>query len=155
MHAAVSSVSQMASEAAESVCIVDTDATVEQFLRIAAIRADAILVVVEPYFKSLETGRRMARLGKLQGYERIALVANKVRDEAERETVREFAAEHGLELVGVVPYDERLPESEWAQSAPLDFDPEAPAVAAIDDLARRLLDGHRGSLGGHAGRAAG
>ena len=145
----------MASEAAESICIVDTDATVEQFLRIAAIRADAILVVVEPYFKSLETGRRMARLGKLQGYERIALVANKVRDERERQTVREFATEHGLEVAGVVPYDERLPESEWAQSAPLDFDPQAPAVAAIDDLAARLFGERRGSGGAHAGRPAG
>jgi len=130
----------MASETGEGVCIVDTDATVEQFLRIAAIRADAILVVAEPYFKSLETARRMARLGKLQGYERVALVANKVRNRAERDTVHEFADEHGLEVAGVVPQDSRLPEAEWAQSAPLDFDPDTPAVAAIDELARRLVE---------------
>ncbi len=129
----------MASELPEGVCIVDTDATVEQFLRIAAIRADAILVVVEPYYKSLETGRRMARLGKLQGYERVALVANKVRDERERAAVYAFAEEHGLEVAGVIPHDERLPEAEWAQSAPLDFDPGSAAVAAIDEMALRLV----------------
>ncbi len=128
----------MASEA-EGVCIVDTDATVEQFLRIAEIRADAILVVVEPYYKSLETGRRMARLGKLQGYERVALLANKVRDRAERDAVYAFAQEHGLEVAGVIPHDERLPEAEWAQSAPLDFDPRSAAVAAIDEIALRLV----------------
>lgn len=129
----------MASEAADGVCMVDTDATVEQFLRIAVIRADAVLVVVEPYFKSLETGRRMARLGTLQGYENVALVANKVRDE--HDTVHEFAREHGLAVAGVIPFDDRLPQSEWAQSAPLDFDPRSPAVAAIDELAQRLVDG--------------
>jgi CO dehydrogenase maturation factor len=129
----------MASKAATGVCIVDTDATVEQFLRIAMIRADAVLVVVEPYYKSLETGRRMARLGKLQGYENVALVANKVRDE--HDAVYAFAEEHGLELAAIIPFDDRLPESEWAQRAPLDFDPGAPAIMAMDELAGRLVEG--------------
>lgn len=140
MHAAVASVSQMAGEDREAICIVDTDATVEQFLRVATIRADAILVVVEPYFTSLETGLRMTKLGKLQGYERIALLANKVRSEQEGETVREFAGEHGLEVAGLVPYDLRMPDAEWAESAPLDFDPDAPSIAAIDELAGRLAE---------------
>ena len=139
----------MASNAEGGVCIVDTDATVEQFLRIAVIRADAVLVVVEPYFKSLETGRRMARLGKLQGYERVALLANKVRDE--HDTVHAFAEEHELEVAGLVPFDEQLPQSEWAQRAPLDFDPHAPAVAAIEALARRLVGPDR-STRGNGGR---
>ena len=143
----------MASAAEDGVCIVDTDATVEQFLRIAVIRADAVLVVVEPYFKSLETGRRMARLGKLQGYERVALLANKVRDE--HEDVNAFAAEHGLEVAGLIPFDDRLPQSEWAQQAPLDFDPHSPAVAAIEDLAQRLLDARRAVTVGGALPASG
>jgi len=140
MHAAVASVSQMVLEAADAVCVVDTDATVEQFLRVATIRADSILVVVEPYFTSLETGRRMTRLGKLQGYDHVALVANKVRSEQESETVYEFATEHGLEVAGIVPHDLRMPDAEWAQSAPLDFDPDSPSIAAIDELGRRLLE---------------
>src|SRR5918998_2212415 len=141
MHAAVSSVSQMAAEAGDGVCIVDTDATVEQFLRIAATRADQILVVVEAFFTSLECGRRMTRLGKLQGYENISLVANKVRSDAERDAVYEFASEHDLDVAGIVPFDDRLPASEWAQSAPLDFDENAPAIAAIDEFSARLVEG--------------
>ena len=140
MHAAVASVSQMAGEDREAICIVDTDATVEQFLRVATIRADAILVVVEPYFTSLETGLRMTKLGRLQGYDRIALLANKVRSEQEGVTVHDFAEEHGLEVAGLVPYDLRMPDAEWAESAPLDFDPDAPSIAAIDALAGRLAE---------------
>jgi len=130
----------MVAETPEGVCVVDTDATVEQFLRVATISADAILVVVEPYFTSLETGRRMTRLGKLQGYERIALVVNKVRNEAEAAVAYDFAEEHGLEVAGIVPHDLRMPDAEWAESAPLDFDPQAQAVAAIEDLAQWLVD---------------
>lgn len=139
----------MAAEATDEVCIIDTDATVEQFLRIARIRADAILVVVEPYFTSLETGLRMTRLGRLQGYEQIGLLANKVRTDAEREAVHSFADENGLTVAGIVPYDRQLPQSEWAQSAPLDFDPDAPAIAAIDQIARRLVES--GAVGEAAG----
>jgi len=43
-------------------------------------------------------------------------------------------------VAGIVPYDLRMPDAEWAQSAPLDFDPEAPSIAAIDELGRRLLE---------------
>lgn len=140
MHAAVAGVSQMVAAATDAVCVVDTDATVEQFLRVATIQADSILVVVEPYFTSLETGRRMTRLGKLQGYEHVALVANKVRNEQEEQDVHDFAAENELEVAGIVPHDTHMPDAEWAQSAPLDFDPDAPSIAAIDDLGRRLLE---------------
>ncbi len=81
----------------------------------------------------------MARLGRQLAPERVALVANKVRDERELEAVRELAEAEGLDIVGAVPDDERVREAERAGCAPLDFDPEAPAVAAVDDLARRLL----------------
>jgi CO dehydrogenase maturation factor len=140
MHAAVAGVSQLVGEDGDRVCIVDTDATVEQFLRVATIRADAILVVVEPYFTSLETGLRMTKLGRKQGYERVALLANKVRNDEEAQTVHDFAAENGLEVAGLVPFDVRMPDAEWAQSAPLDFDPDAPSIAAIDELAGRLAE---------------
>ena len=137
----------MASQEPEGVCIIDTDATVEQFLRIAVMRADVILVVVEPFFASLMAGERMTRLGKLQGYDNIALVANKVRGDAEREAVYDFASEHDLDVAGIVPFDDRLPASEWARSAPLDFDENAPAIAAIDEFSARLVGAARNGNG--------
>src|ERR671937_2826667 len=139
MHAAVRSVIETASEADEDVCILDTEASPEHLSRGTARYADAMVAVVEPWFKSLETGRRMAVLAKDLGLARVALVANKVRDEQELEAVREFADRNELELTGVIPFDERLPEAERARQAPLDFAPEAPAVAAIAELTRTLL----------------
>jgi CO dehydrogenase maturation factor len=139
MHATVRSVIESASDAAEDVCILDTEASPEHLARGTTRYADAMYAVVEPYFKSLETGRRMAVLADDLGLQRVALIANKIRDEHELDAVREFAEQHGLELAGVVPFDERLPEAERAAAAPLDFDPEAPAVTAIKELAVRLV----------------
>ena len=141
MHATVRSVIETASEAEEDVCILDTEASPEHLSRGTARYADTMLAVVEPYFKSLETGRRMAVLARDLGLERVALVANKIRDERELAAVREFAEANGLDVAGVVPFDERLPEAERAQAAPLDFAPDSAAVTAIGDLAERLLEG--------------
>jgi CO dehydrogenase maturation factor len=126
------------------VCILDTEASPEHLSRGTAKYADAMIVVVEPYYKSLETGRRMARLANDLGLERVALVANKIRDDAELAAVREFAAANDLEIAGVIPYDEQMPGAERAGAAPLDFAPEANAIAAIGALADNLVGNGNG-----------
>jgi CO dehydrogenase maturation factor len=132
----VRSVIESASDRPEDVCILDTEASPEHLSRGTARYADAMYAVVEPFFKSLETGRRITMLARDLGLERVALVANKIRDDHELAAVREFADRHGLELAGVVPFDEALPEAERAQRAPLDFAPDSPAVLAIGVLAQ-------------------
>src|SRR5919108_2148 len=106
MHATVRSVIEAAGDGSAEVCVLDTEASPEHLTRGTARYADTMLVVVEPWFKSLETGRRIAALAKDLGIERVALVANKIRDDADRAAVRELAGREGLELAGVVPYDE-------------------------------------------------
>jgi CO dehydrogenase maturation factor len=139
MHATVRSLVEVAGDAGEDVCILDTEASPEHLSRGTARYADGMFAVVEPYYKSLETGRRLAVLAKDLGLERVALIANKIRDEHELAAVREFAAQYALEVVGVIPYDEALPEAERAQQAPLDFAPDAPAVQAIGALAQDVV----------------
>src|SRR5918912_3240517 len=121
MHATVRSVIEAASERAEDVCILDTEASPEHLSRGTARYADALYAVVEPYFKSLETGRRITMLGRDLGLERVALIANKIRDDHELAAVREFAGQHGLEIAGVVPFDDALTEADRAGASPLDF----------------------------------
>ena len=142
MHATVRSLVQVASGATEDICILDTEASPEHLSRGTAKYADTMLLVVEPYFKSLETGRRMAALANDLGLERVALVANKIRDEHELEAVREFATQHDIEIAGVVPFDDSMPGAERARAAPLDYAPEAPAVTAIAQIAQGLVNGN-------------
>ncbi len=149
MHATVRSVIEAAANVEEEMCILDTEASPEHLSRGTAKYADAMLIVVEPYYKSLETGRRMAALGKDLGLAQVALVANKIRDERELAAVQEFADANSLEVAAVLPYDDRLPDAERAQAAPLDFAPDAPAVRAIDELAERFLADGPGSATGN------
>jgi CO dehydrogenase maturation factor len=138
MHATVRELIESATEADADVTVLDTEASPEHLTRGTAKYADVMLTVVEPYFKSLETGRRMAELARGLGLKRVLLVANKVRDEKEMAAIEEFAAKHDLEILATVPYDERLLEAERAEAAPLDFDPAAPAVRAIASIAGTL-----------------
>ena len=124
-------------------CILDTEASPEHLARGTARYADAMLAVVEPYYKSLETGRRMAVLAKDLGIDRVALVANKIRDERDRAAVEEFARANDLEIAGVIPFDDQMPEAERAGVAPLDHAPDAAAVAAIGELAERMVGNGR------------
>ncbi len=138
-HAAVRTLLEVAANADDEVCVLDTEASPEHLARGTTRYADEMLAVVEPYFKSLETGRRMAHLANDLGIERVALVANKIRDEGDLAAVREFADAHGLPVAGVIPHDDALPAAERAGASPLDFAPQAPAVAAIGELAERLV----------------
>ena len=138
MHATVRELIESATDADADVTVLDTEASPEHLTRGTAKYADVMLTVVEPYFKSLETGRRMAELARGLGLKHVLLVANKVRDERELAAVEEFASKHGLQIAATVPYDETLLEAERAEAAPLDFDPDAPAVQAIASIARIL-----------------
>lgn len=139
MHATVRSVI----EVAEDVCILDTEASPEHLARGTARYADAMLAVVEPYYKSLETGRRMAVLAKDLGIAHVALVANKMRDDRDAAAVREFATANELEIAAVIPFDDALPAAERSGVAPLDHAPNAPAVTAIGELAERMVGNGR------------
>ena len=139
MHATVRSLIEIVPTEQSDVCILDTEASPEHLSRGTARYADAMLVVAEPYFKSLETGRRMAVLARDLGLRDVFLVANKVRDEHELAAVREFAEKNEIELVGSIPYDPAFPDAERAGLAPLDAAPDAPATAAVAELAERLV----------------
>jgi CO dehydrogenase maturation factor len=139
MHATVRSLIEIVPTEQSEVCILDTEASPEHLSRGTARYADTMLVVAEPYFKSLETARRMAVLGRDLGLKRVVLAANKVRDEQELAAVREFADKHQLELAGVIPYDPAFPDAERAGLAPIDSAPDAPATAAVAALAERLV----------------
>ena len=123
MHATVRRIIEAASGDDRDVCILDTEASPEHLSRGTASYADVMLAVVEPYFKSLETGRRMAAL------------ANDLGLEGEREAVQTFADNHDLEIAAFIPWDETFSLAERAGVAPLDFNPDSPAIAPIGVLA--------------------
>lgn len=139
MHATVRTLIGELPDTDQDVTILDTEASPEHLRRGTAKYADVLVAVVEPYYKSLETGRRMAALARELGLERVVLLANKIRDEHELEAVREFAETHELEVVGAVPFDEAMQAAERAGVSPLDHDPDMPFVKAVDEITDELV----------------
>lgn len=127
-------------EGDSTITIVDMEAGLEHLSRGTGRHVDTLLVTLEPYYKSLETARRCAELAGEIGIPRVVAVANKTRDDEDRDAIREFAANHGLTLVGEIPMDDHLRKADLAGRAPIDAG-DSPAIAAIRALAVRLAQG--------------
>ena len=117
--------------------VVDMEAGLEHLSRGTDRHVDTLLVVLEPYFKALETARRCAELGRELGIPRVWGIANKLRGSEDTQAVRAYAAAHGIRLVGEVPFDQGVHEAELAGQTP-PAGPEALAARAIGELAAVL-----------------
>ncbi len=140
----------------EEATVTDMEASIEHMSRATIRHVDAMLIVTEPYYRSLETVGRIAPLARELGIEHIWAVANKVRSPRDEEILRSYCAERGIEIGGVVPFDEAIQEADRAGRALLDYDPAAPAVGSIEQIAdlleREVAAKSNGSSGGSNGR---
>ena len=93
----------------EDVVIFDMVAGIEHLTRGTARGVDALIVVVEPGARSLETAGRIKRLGADLGIRKIWAVANKVRDEGDRQFI--LGALGDMDLVAAIPYSSEVVES--------------------------------------------
>ncbi len=118
--------------------VLDMEAGLEHLSRGTGRYVDGMLAAIEPYYRSLETGKRVAELADELGVRRVYAVANKIRDDADREAVDDFCDRNGLEVLARIPYDRSLIEAEREGKAPLDYDADAPAVSAIREMAAGL-----------------
>jgi CO dehydrogenase maturation factor len=130
----------------EAMTITDMEASIEHMSRGTIRHVDAMLMVTEPYFRSLETVGRMAPLARELGIEHVWAVANKVRSARDEEIIRSYCTDHGVELAAVVPWDEAIQDADREGRALMDYQPEAPAVVAVQGIAD-LVEGKAGSNG--------
>lgn len=120
--------------------VLDMEAGLEHLGRGTGRYVDLMVAAVEPYYRSLETGKRVADMAGELGIGRTVAVANKIRDDSDREAVGEFCDRHGLEVAAWIPYDRALVEAEREGRAPVDHDGDSPAVREIGRIAERLLE---------------
>lgn len=133
-HATVSALlADMATQPA-TVTVVDMEASPEQLSRGTVRHVDALLLVTEPYFRSLETIRRLAQLAAELSIPTVAVVANKVRSTAEGNVVEEFSARHGLTWWGQLPFSAEVVQADLAGRPVLDAAPDDDVVTAIAGL---------------------
>ena len=118
--------------------ITDMEAGLEHLKRGTAKHVDTMLVVVEPYYKSLETGHRSCKLARELGVPHIVAVANKMRGQQDESIMADFCNQEGIELASSIPFDETIMEADRLGRAPLDVNPDSPALVAIAELGEKL-----------------
>ncbi len=137
-HSVVRGVFGELDEQPDWVTITDMEAGLEHLKRGTVRTADALLIVVEPYYRSLETGARVQQLASELGLPRIFAVANKVRDAADAQALDDYCQRHGLEVIATVPHDDTFLEADRQRVAAIDYRADSPGVRAISALAEKL-----------------
>ncbi|HEM61200.1 MAG TPA: hypothetical protein ENO24_02825 [Chloroflexi bacterium] len=117
--------------------IMDMEAGVEHLGRATAQSVDAFLIVVEPGRRSLQTAEMIRTLAKDIGIPRLFLVGNTIRDERDRQFIREYGPD--LPILGFLSYSPAAIEADMEGVAVFEAAPElvseAEAIAAeLDQL---------------------
>lgn len=126
----------------DAVTVIDAVTVVEHLPRAAIENVDVLVVVVEPYYKSIEAGRRTTELAVDLGFPDVRIVANKVRNDEQRASLREFFGSCDIDIEAIVPFAEDIPRARREDRAPIDDVPESSGVQAICDVTAQLLETH-------------
>jgi CO dehydrogenase maturation factor len=118
--------------------VVDMEASPEHLSRGTVRHVDTVCLVAEPYYRSLETVRRMAALVAELPVGRVVVVANKVRSPGDGEAVAEFCDRHAFELVGSVPWNDEVVAADRARVPVVDWPAAGDVVGAVETIAGRL-----------------
>ena len=107
----------------DDVVIMDMEAGLEHLGRGTASCMDQFVVVIEPGARSIQTYTRIKELAKDIGITRVRVVANKVRDESDREFIRSRIPEE--DLLGFVSYNTEVIDADRRGLSPYDCSPTA------------------------------
>ncbi|MHB0867829.1 MAG: ATP-binding protein [Chloroflexota bacterium] len=118
----------------EDTLIMDMEAGVEHLGRGTASSVDAMIVVVEPGQRSVQTAHQVARLAQDLGIHRCFVVGNKVRDDRDREFVQAQASP--LPVLGFISHNPVVAEADLAGRSPYGTDPML--EAEVQAIRRRL-----------------
>lgn len=100
----------------EDVVIMDMEAGLEHLGRRTAESVDALLVVVEPGQRSIQTACQIMKLAEDVGINQVFVVGSKVRDDIDRRLIE--AAIPSEKLLGFISYSEEIKRADQENTAP-------------------------------------
>ena len=120
--------------------ILDMEAGLEHLGRASARGVDALISVVEPGMRSVQTARRISSLAKDIGIVRHFVVANKVRQADQRDVLQQALG--GQTILGDLPYSLQLLQADLdGRSADVDDPALADAIKQVLEALERELCG--------------
>jgi len=124
----------------EEAVLVDMEAGLEQFGRATCRGVDLLLIVVEPGSRSVETGARIAELAKEMGVRHVAVVANRVKDEAQERAVSALLAPHGLELLASLPRSDAVAKADLDGKSPFAVSGTEEWFSSVRQLSKEIAE---------------
>jgi CO dehydrogenase maturation factor len=131
---------EMPDQDSGEITVLDMEASIEHLTRGTLRNVDVLLVITEPYYRSLETAGRMVPLALELGLKRVWIVASKGRADRDEAAIREYCARHQFEIVGSVPFDDNVTEADHLGRALIDYAPMSAAVVAVEALANMVMN---------------
>ncbi len=125
---------------ADDITVMDMEASLEHLSRGTVRHVDTLLVVTEPYYRSLETARRTVPLARGLGINHIYAVVNKFRSDEDEKLVAEFCRNNELEIVARIPFDDDVTKADLKGESLYDFNPGSRVVKRIEELAAVLRE---------------
>jgi CO dehydrogenase maturation factor len=112
----------------QEIVLVDLAAGVEFMGRASVQGVDALVVVVEPGGRSIETAKTIARMGGELGIKHVAAIANKITDIAQVETIK---SQLDLPVLSNINYNPAVQEADLRNKA---------VFAASNELVEKLRE---------------
>lgn len=124
----------------DNITIMDMEASLEHLSRGTVRHVDVLLIVTEPYYRSLETARRTLPLARNLGINHIYAVVNKYRNAEDEKAVTDFCAKNDLEIIAQIPFDENVTKADLQGKSLYDFNQDSPVVKEVEKLADDLRE---------------
>jgi CO dehydrogenase maturation factor len=127
----------------DEVVIIDMEAGIEHLGRATARAVDKMIIVVEPGKASIETAYRIRELAKDIGLKNVAVVANKIRNEQDRDFL--ISTMPDFEFLGFISYDHSIIEAGLGNFSLINSSPEV--ISQVQDIAAHLSAAKPGLTG--------
>ncbi|MHC4325972.1 MAG: ATP-binding protein [Planctomycetota bacterium] len=106
----------------QEMVLVDLAAGVEFMGRASVQGIDALILVVEPGGRSIETANNMAKMGRELGIECVAAIANKITEASQTGAIESQL--HNVDLLGNLQYSRALQQADLGRAPVLGADAE-------------------------------
>jgi CO dehydrogenase maturation factor len=124
-------------ESQARVIVADLEAGINDLIWAYPKPGDVLLVVTEPYIKSIEVARRALIVAEELSLEEVYVVGNRLESPEDTDRLRELLPEA---LLLEVPNDEAIRQADRKGMSPLDTVPDSPGVLAVQEIAAHILE---------------
>lgn len=124
----------------DNITVMDMEASLEHLSRGTVKHVDVLLIVTEPYYRSLETARRTLPLARNLGISHIYAVVNKYRSAEDEKAVTDFCKKNDLEIIAKIPFDSDVTQADLEGKSLYDFNPASTVVKEVEKLAETLRE---------------